>query len=215
MNAVARCAAICIAAAAAAAAGTVPSAQAAPAAGSHNLRIAPGQPVVYIAGRHVETCTLGFVFAHAGHSYAVTAGHCITDRQGYPVDTVTRDRGQVNTAAYDPDRRGRDIAILDFGKAPLAPTLFNAPTQAAAPPAIGHSICHTGISSGTSCGSITGRYGDQYLTTGLRDIPGDSGGPVWTSSGHSIAVVGIWLGSHITNDGTRFGRFYPLPLKTN
>lgn len=194
---------------------TVASAHAAPAFGSHNTGISPGQPVVYIAGRHAETCTLGFVFQRDGHTYAVTAGHCITDRQGYPVDTATRDRGQVNTTAYDLNRRGRDIAILDFGNAPVASTLFNTPIQVAGAPAIGHPICHTGISSGTSCGSITGRYGDQYLTTGLRDIPGDSGGPVWTTSGRSITIVGIWLGSHITNDGTRFGRFYPLPLRTN
>jgi hypothetical protein len=94
---------------------------------------------------------------------------------------------------YDHTRRGNDFSLLDFRQAPVAASLLGATVDAVTAPAGGRPICHTGIATGTSCGQLSGHYGVmQYLTTGLKDISGDSGGPVWAPySIDSNAIVYI------------------------
>ena len=174
--------------------------------------ISPGHTIRYITPGSASTCTLAFAFTARGHTYGVTAGHCVADAGGYVVDVISGYRGSVVSFDYDPTRRGNDFALIHFGQAPVAASLLGAAVDAVTAPAADRPICHTGVSSGTSCGQLSGQYGvAQYLTTRLNDVPGDSGGPVWTRYGiDDIAIVGIWLGSHIDHDGTTYGRFYPL-----
>jgi streptogrisin B len=175
--------------------------------------VGPGHAIRYITPRSASTCTLAFAFTSRGDTYGVTAGHCVAeDPGGYVFDATSGYRGSVVSYDYDPTRRGNDFALIDFRQAPVAASLLGATVDAVTAPAGGRPICHTGIASGTSCGQLCGHYGVmQYLTTGLNDISGDSGGPVWARYGiDGIAIVGIWLGSHIDNDGTTYGRFYPL-----
>lgn len=174
--------------------------------------ISPGDPIRYITATGSDTCTLAFAFTAHSHTYGVTAGHCVANAGGYVVDVLSGYRGRVVSFDYDPTRRGNDFALIGFGQAPVAATMLGTAVDAVSVPAADQPICHTGVSSGTSCGQLSAQYGvGQYLATGLNDVPGDSGGPVWTRHGiDDIAIVGIWLGSHIDHDGTTFGRFYPL-----
>ena len=173
--------------------------------------ISPGHPIAYISAAGERTCTLGFVFTAHRHTYGVTAGHCVADAGGYVVDAISGYRGNVVSFDYDPTRRGNDFALIGFGQAPAAATMLGTGVDGVSAPGADQPICHTGVSSGTSCGQLAAHYGvAQYLTTGLNDIPGDSGGPVWTRHGiDDIAIIGIWLGSHTDHDAT-YGRFYPL-----
>jgi streptogrisin B len=174
--------------------------------------ISPGDAIRYITAAGADTCTLAFAFTAHTHTYGVTAGHCVANAGGYVIDVISGYRGSVVSFDYDPTRRGNDVALIHFGQAPVAATMLGTAVNAITAPAADQPICHTGVSSGTSCGQLAAQYGaGQYLTTGLTDVPGDSGGPVWTRHGiDDIAIVGIWLGSHIDHDGTTYGRFYPL-----
>lgn len=174
--------------------------------------ISPGDAIRYITAAGADTCTLAFAFIAHSRTYGVTAGHCVANTGGYVTDVISGYRGSVVAFDYDPTRRGNDFALIHFGQAPVAATMLGTAVDAISVPAADQPICHTGVSSGTSCGQLAAQYGvGQYLTTGLNDVPGDSGGPVWTRHGiDDIAIVGIWLGSHIDHDGTTYGRFYPL-----
>ncbi|TXI59031.1 hypothetical protein [Mycolicibacterium mageritense] len=173
--------------------------------------IAPGDTIHYSSSTGGMTCTLGFVFTHAGHSLGITAGHCVYDGTGVVTDTKSGHRGRVVDYSYDPSMKGNDFALIDFGAARIEPTLLDTNLAAVEAPPADQTICHTGVASGTSCGQLSHRYGPQYLTLGHRDRAGDSGGPVWTRYGlDEIAIVGIWLGTHTDPDRTSFGRFYPL-----
>ncbi|SKU68481.1 hypothetical protein [Mycobacteroides abscessus] len=184
---------------------------AAPAHAAPDATVGPGHALRYVSAHGSSTCTLGFTFRANAHTYGVTAGHCVAAGPGYAQDLASGYRGRVVSYDYDPSRIGNDFALIDFGNTPVASTLLDAPIMAAAAPTADHAICHTGTASGTSCGELSSRYGTQYLATGLADTPGDSGGPVWTRAGiDGVAIIGIWLGSHTDNNGSTYGRFYPI-----
>jgi Ricin-type beta-trefoil lectin domain-like len=79
---------------------------------------------------------------------------------------------------------------------------------------VGSFACHTGIITGSSCGSITGvnvtynfAGGPNYNLveiSGVCSIPGDSGGPYFT--GHS--ALGLHVGSVIESNACKGNRFY-------
>jgi hypothetical protein len=75
-----------------------------------------------------------------------------------------------------------------------------------------NTFCHTGISTGVTCGQLAGKQSRlRYLTTGMTGIPGDSGGPVWQlNPDTSATIVGIWIGEQTRADGTRNGVFISL-----
>lgn len=173
--------------------------------------VGTGHTIRYVTAQGASTCTLGFTFLANGHTYGVTAGHCVANGRGYIQDAATGARGGVVTYNYDTSQAGNDFALIDFGNAPTDATLNGDRIAEAAAPAADKTVCHTGAASGTSCGQLSTRYGTQYLTEGLADIPGDSGGPVWSRTAlGNISIVGIWLGSHVDFHGNRYGRFYPI-----
>ncbi|MFA4085252.1 S1 family peptidase [Mycobacteroides salmoniphilum] len=173
--------------------------------------VGAGHPIRYVSAQGASTCTLAFTFLANGHTYGVTAGHCVATGRGYIQDAATGARGGVVTYNYDDSRAGSDFALIDFGNAPSEATLSGERIAEASAPAADTTVCHTGAASGTSCGQLATRYGTQYLTDGLADIPGDSGGPVWSRTAlGNIAIVGIWLGSHVDGHGHSYGRFYPI-----
>jgi streptogrisin B len=188
-------------------------ATAGPAAANRN-RIAAGHTISYVSPAGGSLCTLGFTFTRAGRALGITAGHCVHDGSGYIIDTDSGYRGGVVSYAYDPSKKGSDFALIDFGNAPVDTTLLDTNIAAVEAPPIDQTICHTGKSTGSTCGQLAYQYrwGDQYLTEGHDDSAGDSGGPVWTRYGlDELAIVGIWLGTHVEGDDTINGRFYPLP----
>ena len=177
-------------------------------------RGAGGHTISYVSPAGGSTCTLGFAFRRGYRTLGITAGHCVHDGSGYIIDTDSGYRGRVVSYAYDPSKKGSDFALIDFGNAPVDTTLLDTTIAAVEAPPIDQTICHTGKSTGSTCGQLAYQYrwGAQYLTEGHGDRAGDSGGPVWTRYGlDELAIVGIWLGTHVDGDDTINGRFYPLP----
>ncbi len=171
--------------------------------------VAPGDTIRYVsADGEASTCTLGFVFSDGTRTLAVTAGHCVGDGRGYVYDSESGHSADVVSHAYDPDMRGPDYALLDFGDAPIGDFVFDADLSLVRDPLPRQVICHTGAGSGSSCGELVEPYGEQFLIVGDTSSGGDSGGPVFTDR---LTAVGIWLGSYKDRYGTKFGRFYPLP----
>jgi hypothetical protein len=180
--------------------------------------ISPGDQVDYVtANTNTQFCTIGYAYSGPDfHTYAVTAGHCRNSDSGYARDTRTGLTGHfVRTVVEPPRSGGPDYGLIDFGRDSV-PSVFMGDTPYTdehPQPQVGQSVCHTGVTSGQHCGQIAAAQGaDQYLTTGMpASLPGDSGGPVWTRTGHSFAqIIGIWLGQKTTAAGQEYGRFASL-----
>jgi len=183
--------------------------------------IEPGERIDYInsdGGRN-QYCTLGHVYNGADmHVYAVTAGHCRNSTNGYVRTERSGQTGTFLRTLVEPaSGGGPDYGLIDFGIDPLAGAYIGdvrTISTSHPEPRIGQTVCRSGISSGTHCGTIADHQGqDQYLTTGMPDsIPGDSGAPVWIRNGNRPAeIIGIWLGEKITGVGRHtFGRFASL-----
>ncbi len=143
-------------------------------------------------------CTLGFVDAVTRTGYS--AGHCrgtgaVTDRDGRVVGVVgtSRDNTPDGTVVrtdevisdYETITLAGDVTIstaLPGGRQLLA--------DAAPPLAAGQPICHFGVVSGESCGSVE-RVNNGWFTmsNGVVSQKGDSGGPVYTVAGNGTAVL--------------------------
>ena len=143
-------------------------------------------------------CTLGFV--DPVQRVAFSAGHCnasgpVTDRNGRFVGVVT--------AAHDNTPDGTvvrvDQVISDFETISLAAdvTVNNIlpggralVADVALPLAAGGPVCHFGIVTGESCGTIE-RVNNGWFTmdNGVVSQKGDSGGPVYVPTENGKAVI--------------------------
>lgn len=143
-------------------------------------------------------CTLGFVDPVA--RVAFSAGHCnasgpVTDRNGRFIGVVTtaRDNTPDGTVVrtdqvisdYETISLASDVtvnAILPSGRTLVA--------DVAVPLAAGQPVCHFGIVTGESCGTIE-RVNNGWFTmdNGVVSQKGDSGGPVYTLADNGKAVV--------------------------
>lgn len=147
-------------------------------------------------------CTLGFVDPVS--RVAFSAGHCnasgpVTDRNGKFIGVVTtaRDNTPDGTVVrtdqvisdYETISLASDVTInniLPGGRALVA--------ESAAPLAAGQPVCHFGIITGESCGTIE-RVNNGWFTmdNGVVSQKGDSGGPVYalTDSGKAV-IIGLF-----------------------
>ncbi len=147
-------------------------------------------------------CTLGFVDPVS--RVAFSAGHCnasgaVTDRNGRFIGVVTsaRDNTPDGTVVrtdqvisdYETISLASDVRInniLPSGRALVAETT--------APLAAGQPVCHFGIVTGESCGSIE-RVNNGWFTmdNGVVSQKGDSGGPVYalTDDGKAL-IIGLF-----------------------
>lgn len=193
-----------------------------PAAAAATATISPGDRIDYVTDDgSASFCTTGYVYTGTnGHAYAITAGHCQSDQPGRVVEEATGATGRfVNAVVAPPRSGGPDYGLIDFGphvtSRPAGGTI-NFTTTAAPPPAVavGQTVCHLGVSSGTHCGTVAYRYGaQQFMTTDMpASVPGDSGGPVWVTDDQGQAhIIGIWLGEKTSADSSRrYGRFASL-----
>ena len=143
-------------------------------------------------------CTLGFV--DPVQRIAFSAGHCnasgpVTDRNGRFVGVVTtaRDNTPDGTVVrtdqvisdYETISLASDVtvsSILPGGRTLLA--------DATAPLAAGQPVCHFGIVTGESCGTIERVNNGWFtMTNGVVSQKGDSGGPVYTLTDNGKAVI--------------------------
>ncbi|WP_434085926.1 Rv1815 family serine proteinase [Mycolicibacterium crocinum] len=167
----------------------VPTAQAAP-----GVVVSPGMEIRQAS----NVCTLGYVDPVARVAYS--AGHCqadgpVTDRDGRFIGMVTNfqdntpDGAVVRTdqviSDYEMIALGADVAvnnILPGGRQLVA--------EAAPPMANGQPVCHFGVITGESCGSIE-RVNNGWFTmqNGVVSQKGDSGGPVYMPIDNNKAVI--------------------------
>jgi len=143
-------------------------------------------------------CTLGFVDPVA--RIAFSAGHCrangpVTDRNGRLIGVVTTSRdntpdGSVvrvdqvisdyETIALNPDVVVNNL--LPGGRALVA--------DAVAPMAVGQQVCHFGIVTGESCGTVERVNNGWFtMTNGVVSQKGDSGGPVYIPTDNGKAMM--------------------------
>lgn len=143
-------------------------------------------------------CTLGFVDPVA--RIAFSAGHCrgagpVTDRNGRPIGVVTTSRDNTPDGSvvrvdqvisdYETIALNADVAVnnvLPGGRALVADVV--------APMAVGQQVCHFGIVTGESCGTVERINNGWFtMTNGVVSQKGDSGGPVYVPTDNGKAVM--------------------------
>ena len=147
-------------------------------------------------------CTLGFVDPVA--RIAFSAGHCrgngpVTDRNGRLIGVVTTSRDNTPDGSvvrvdqvisdYETIALNADVVVnnlLPGGRALVADVV--------APMAVGQQVCHFGIVTGESCGTVERINNGWFtMTNGVVSQRGDSGGPVYVPTADGRAVmVGIF-----------------------
>lgn len=170
---------------------------ASPANADPGVTVSPGMEIL----QDTNVCTLGYV--DPALRVAFTAGHCrgsgaVTDTHGNLIGSMatyrdnTPDGATVNTDQTIQDYEAIVLAdnvsvnnILPSGR-----PLESQPGRVAQP---GEAVCHFGIMTGESCGSID-RVNDGWFTmaNGVVSQKGDSGGPVYVLDGNRAVVVGLF-----------------------
>ena len=165
-----------------------------PAAAADGVTVFPGMEI-----RQESTmCTLGYVDPVA--RIAFSAGHCrgngpVTDRNGRLIGMVTTSRDNTPNGSivrvdevisdYETITLAADVEvsnILPDGRVLVA--------DAAAPIAVGAPVCHFGIVTGESCGTIEAVNNGWFtMTNGVVSQRGDSGGPVYVRTDDGKAVI--------------------------
>ena len=176
------------------AAGAVLTALAPAATAASGTEVFPGMEI-----RQGSTvCTLGFIDPVA--RIAFSAGHCrgngtVTDRAGRFIGVVATSRDNtpdgtvVRTdqviADYQTIRLASDVTVSTV--LPGGRQLVVDPGAQIAP---GQPICHFGVVTGESCGTVE-RVNNGWFTmhNGVVSRKGDSGGPVYTLAGDGTAVI--------------------------
>jgi len=143
-------------------------------------------------------CTLGYVDPVA--RIAFSAGHCrangpVTDRNGRVIGVVTTSRDNTPDGSvvrvdqvisdYETITLAADVAVnnlLPGGRALVADTV--------APMAVGQPVCHFGVVTGESCGTVERINNGWFtMTNGVVSQKGDSGGPVYMPTDNGKAVM--------------------------
>ncbi len=146
-------------------------------------------------------CTLGYV--DVGQRVAYTAGHCrapgpVTDRTGRPIGVTTTSQSTVIQGAVI----ATDQVITDYQRIALNPDVAVndilpdgrvLQSGAAGGLVAGAPICHFGVVSGESCGTVE-RVNNRWftMTNGVVSQKGDSGGPVYVVDGDRAVLVGLF-----------------------
>ncbi len=167
---------------------------------------ANADPILVFPGMEIHQgahlCTLGYV--DPGLRVAFSAGHChsdgpVLDRENRIIGNVATFRDNTPNGAFVKT----DQEISDYESIVLAPEvavnnilpdgrmLQSDPGLVVTP---GEPICHFGVVSGESCGTVES-VNNGWFTMGHGAISqlGDSGGPVYLTSGPGPArIVGIF-----------------------
>jgi len=165
-----------------------------PAAAAEGVTVFPGMEI----RQESIMCTLGYVDPVA--RIAFSAGHCrgngpVTDRNGRLVGVVTTSRDNTPDGSvvrvdqvisdYETITLAADVSIsniLPDGRALVA--------EAIMPLAVGQPVCHFGIVTAESCGTIERVNNGWFtMTNGIVSQKGDSGGPVYTMTDDGKAVI--------------------------
>ena len=169
----------------------------APVAADPGVVVYPGMEI--LQGPNV--CTLGYV--DPGLRVAFTAGHCrgqgpVTDAGGRTIGNLAVYRDNTpNGATVRTDQLIADYGAIvlnsDVGVNNILPNgrpLDTDPGRVAQP---GQPICHFGIITGESCGTVEGVNNGWFtMTNGVISQKGDSGGPVYVIEGDRAVMLGLF-----------------------
>lgn len=145
-----------------------------------------------------NVCTLGFV--DPTQRIAFSAGHCrgngpVTDKAGRYIGTVSTSRDNTpNGTVVRTDQVISDYETItlatDVQINPVLPGGRLLVADPAAPLAAGQPVCHFGVVTGESCGSVE-RVNNGWFTmnNGVVSQKGDSGGPVYTLADDGRAII--------------------------
>jgi hypothetical protein len=167
---------------------------------------AQADPVLVFPGMEIHqdthVCTLGYVDPLM--RVAFTAGHCrgsgpVTDRAGNVIGTLATFRDNTpNGATVNTDQVIADYEAIVLADGvdsndilPGGLRLETGPDDGVAP---GEPVCHFGIVTGETCGTVQ-RVNNGWFTMGggVRSQQGDSGGPVYVIRGPGVArIVGLF-----------------------
>jgi hypothetical protein len=161
-----------------------------------------GPGVVVYPGMEIRqeknVCTLGFVDVQTRTGF--TAGHCrgsgpVTDRDGNVVGHQTLFRDNTPDGATV----ATDHLIADWEAIALAPDVElnsvlpggrDLVVDPAVVPQQGEKVCHFGVVTGESCGTVEAVNNGWFtMTNGVVSQKGDSGGPVYVLTGDGRAVI--------------------------
>jgi hypothetical protein len=149
----------------------------------------------------VNRCTLGYV--DQGMRIAFSAGHChadgpVTDRNGQVIGTVAMfEDNTPNGAVVTTDQVITDYQAIVLADnvtvnnvLPSGKPLESTPGRIAA---LGEPVCHFGIITGESCGTVERVNNGWFtMTNGVVSQKGDSGGPVYVYEGDRAVVIGLF-----------------------
>ena len=166
----------------------------APVAAADGVTVFPGMEI----RQDSSMCTLGYVDPVARVGYS--AGHCrgagvVTDRNGRFIGVVSTARDNTPDGAVV----RTDQVISDYQSIKLADDVTINPVlpggrplvaDPAATLAAGQPVCHFGVVTGESCGTVE-RINNGWFTmdNGVVSQKGDSGGPVYTLDGSGRAIL--------------------------
>jgi len=170
----------------------------APAQATAGALVFPGMEV----RQGTNVCTLGYVDPQT--RIAFTAGHCrgngqVTDRDGNPIGTQSLFRDNTpNGATVDTNHQIADWEAISLAPDVAVNNVLPGGRQLTADPAIvpvvGLPVCHFGVITGESCGTIQAVNNGWFtMANGVVSQKGDSGGPVYvvTPDGRA-AIVGMF-----------------------
>jgi hypothetical protein len=149
----------------------------------------------------VNRCTLGYV--DPAMRIAFSAGHChanapVTDRSGQVIGNVAMfEDNTPNGAVVTTDQVITDYQAIVLSDnvtinnvLPGGKPLESVPGRTAA---LGEPVCHFGIVTGESCGTVERVNNGWFtMTNGVVSQKGDSGGPVYVYEGDRAVVVGLF-----------------------
>ena len=148
-----------------------------------------------------KVCTLGYV--DPGRRIAYTAGHCrggggtVTDWANNVIGHLATFRDNTPTGTTV----ATDQSISDYEAIALADNvgvsnvLPGGRPLESRPAALepGQPICHFGVTTGETCGTVESVNNGWFtMSHGVTSQKGDSGGPVYVSSGGAAQIVGIF-----------------------
>ena len=166
----------------------------APAQATPGVLVYPGMEV----RQGTNVCTLGYVDPQT--RIAFTAGHCrgsgqVTDRDGNPVGTQAAFRDNTpNGATVDTNHQIADWEAISLAPDVAVNNILPGGRQLIADPAIvpvvGLPVCHFGVVTGESCGTIQAVNNGWFtMANGVVSERGDSGGPVYNMTPDGRAVI--------------------------